>query len=225
MAYTIADIAADIRNFGVSRRQSQPSYDSLAAVRADYEAQLAQIQNNDLIPDKAKARMTAELKTKMREAWFETKQALEAKEQGELKAAWKEANPAPSVANLSAGEIAARQEVLQDLEALKDNGDAILDLYARFYNQGYQLGMDAIADRGRRYLSAEQAKELQQLEDHRNPGMAQARANYEDLKARQGSDAQGRALQETAFLNVTQLDASESDALAKAQQGSQDGAA
>lgn len=196
------------------------NYDSLAAVRNEYDSRLAQIQNNDELPEKAKHRKIAELKNEARDALESTLKQLERSDDAKLRAAFKDANPAPDYSKLTVGEVQARQEIIQDLDELgqlEGAGDRILDMYADFMVRDYRLGCDVIADRGRKYLNAEQAKELQQLEDQRKPALAQLRKEYDKLAAQQDSDKMGRSLMADNLRTSTQLTPEESDALARSQ--------
>jgi hypothetical protein len=208
----------------------QETYQSLRGVLDAFRDRQEAINRNDMLPDKARARMKGELKREMRDAFYRTKAEIEQRQQSELLNAWKQANPMPNVAQMTAGQIQARQEVIQDIEDIagrfgddpnvkRAKGEAILDLYAKYYNQGYDIGMDTIAQRGSRHLNADQFKELQGLEETRNPGLAQARKNYEDVKKQHSAEATGGALIESVFLSSTALSGDEAEAVANADTG------
>jgi hypothetical protein len=206
----------------LAKQEKQVTYPSLRAVLDDFRSRIDQINRNYMLPDKAKARRKGEAKRDFRDIFYRTKAQIEQRQQGELQAAWRKANPAPNVSNLSPGEVQARQEVLEDIQRIADatdgtgKGEAILDLYARYYNQGYDIGMDTIAQRAGRHLNADQAKELQGLEETRNPGLAESRKAYAELRQKQGNEATGGALIESVFLSSTALSGAEAEAMAEA---------
>jgi hypothetical protein len=204
-----------------AKERNYMKYDSVAALRNDFESQLAAIQRNDELPERAKHRKIAQLKNRIWDELDPLLQEIERREDAKLREAWKDANPRSKVPDMTPAQALYRREILDEIEGLKDNPDGILDLYSRAWHQEDSIIMDAIADQGRKYLNAEQAKELQQMEDQRNPGLATLRQHYEQLKDKQGTDGQGRALQAGTLRSSLQLSAQEQDALAKAQAGQQ----
>jgi hypothetical protein len=209
------------------------TYESVAALRNDFDSRFKAIQNNDELPERARHRKLAQLKEEMQGKLEETLKAIEQREEAELRSAWKDANPKSKVPDMTPAQALYRREILDEIQSIADSldtdtpgsktaiGDALLEMYAKAWHQEDAKTMDAIAQRGRKHMDPEQAKELQGLEDHRNSGLATLRKEYERIKAQQGSDGTGRALQVGTLRNSLQLTPEESNALAQSKAGQQ----